>query len=146
MNGGEDCVEKPESRLDRMRRDMDEMLARKGVIQIAKPDVDHYLNITDEEMNSLPPDELGQMAFAFARYAYYIQTVVNNYTARKTICKRMANETVSSDPQEAREWRKLLHQAEHALEVLAYHTNRLYELSRAASEARQRQGKAYGKI
>lgn len=159
--------ESPEVKLARMAKDLNENLARKGLILIAKPEVDHYLKMTRDELRSLPPEELEAVDYEIARYAYYLQTVMNDYLTKMNICRGEIEKAVGmnlgqygnvygrdekwiaaiADDEYATAWRELEQKAFRSFQSLEYLPNRLAEITKAVINIQQeRRRLGHGKV
>jgi hypothetical protein len=132
----------PDDKLDQMIASLEEDMVRRGLIIIDKPEVDAYMSISQEEMASLPPDELGSLAFSLSQYSYYIQTMLNWLNVRIKMCQRYA----VSDHKNAKRWRELQEKAEQRFDTLYFIPARIQDIMKAAFELQQSRRRTHGKI
>lgn len=132
----------PDDKLEQMIDSLANDMVRRGLILIDKPEVDDYMSISQEEMASLPPDELGSLAFSVAQYSYYLQTVLNWLNIRIKMCQKHA----VSDHKNAKRWRELQEVAEQRFDTLYFIPARLQDIMKTALELQQSRRRTHGKI
>lgn len=162
-------LESLRDKLLQMERETDDFLEKKKllILEVEIP-IEHYLSITYDDLHPLPPDELGEMAFEFFRYAHYVQTELNRFQVRVNICKnaikRLVGHKLSSysdrflgqeekwiaaihDNVEAGRWQKLEQHYQLLVDRLSYTVPSLNRMGEAALELQKtKRGLMYGKV
>lgn len=155
-----------DQKLQEMEHDLESFLARKGLFDVVEPKASEFVNISRDRLASLPPDELGVIGFELARYAFYLQQVMNMLQTRVNICKEEIRKAVGHKIKEytavygredkwiaaiaesphASKWKEIQDKAQFSLDRIAYFPSRLIDLSKTVLELQQTGRRTHGKV
>jgi hypothetical protein len=148
--------------LEKMENERKKILERKGVIRIVKPDVANYLDMSLDELRTLPAEELGEAAYDIDRYAIWLQAYVDELEACVEICREVIRTLVGHkvanykgeadvpwlaairDHERASRWRTIEVQTKNLLLGLKHTPQGLKNLAFSARALMKEKGNQYG--
>jgi hypothetical protein len=73
-------------KFDHVTATIESYLKSKGIYLVKKPEAQHYLEMSQEELRAMSGEECGEAAFLLSQFAYYLRQQYNQEIMRVRLC------------------------------------------------------------